>query len=56
MVAEGQGDVVTAAAFGAVGRRLREYDRRDWRTQPGERVITTGASMVKDGDQVQIIP
>jgi RND family efflux transporter MFP subunit len=57
MVAEGQGDVVSA--------RLRSVQLGDaygnmiavtGGLNHGERVITTGASMVKSGDQVQIIP
>ena len=57
MVAEGQGNVVTA--------RLRSVQLGDAAgnmiavtggLNHGENVITTGASIVKDGDQVQIIP
>jgi RND family efflux transporter MFP subunit len=57
MVAEGQGNVVTA--------RLRSVQLGDAEgnmiavtggLNHGENVITTGASIVKDGDQVQIIP
>ena len=57
MVAQGQGSVVTA--------RLRSVQLGDaygnmiavtGGLNHGENVITTGASMVKDGDQVQIIP
>jgi RND family efflux transporter MFP subunit len=57
MVAEGQGDVVTARLRSVqLGDAYGSMIAVNGGLNQGERVITTGASMVKSGDQVQIIP
>jgi RND family efflux transporter MFP subunit len=57
MVAEGQGDVVTARLRSVqLGDAYGNMIAVNGGLNQGERVITTGASMVKSGDQVQIIP
>jgi len=57
MVAEGQGDVVTARLRAVqLGDAYGNMIGVNGGLNQGERVITSGASMVKSGDQVQVIP
>jgi RND family efflux transporter MFP subunit len=57
MVAVGQGDVVTARLRSVqLGDAYGNMIAVNGGLNQGERVITTGASLVKSGDQVQIIP
>jgi RND family efflux transporter MFP subunit len=57
MIAEGEGDVVTARLRSVqLGDAYGNMIAVNGGLNQGERVITTGASMVKSGDQVQIIP
>jgi RND family efflux transporter MFP subunit len=57
MIAERQGDVVTARLRSVqLGDAYGNMIAVNGGLNQGEKVITTGASMVKSGDQVQIIP
>jgi RND family efflux transporter MFP subunit len=57
MVAEGQGDVVTARLRAVqLGDAYGNMISVNGGLNQGERVITSGASIVKSGDQVQVIP
>ncbi len=57
MVAEGQGTAVTARVRPVqLGDAYGNMIAVNGGLNHGERVITTGASMVKNGDQVQVIP
>ena len=57
MVAEAQGTAVTARVRPVqLGDAYGNMIAVNGGLNHGERVITTGASMVKNGDQVQVIP
>jgi len=56
LVAEGTGDVVTVRARTVeVGETYGNLVAITAGVQPGDRVVTTGASMVKSGEQVRVI-